>query len=132
MKLSFSSNKSYVSFKFCRKSRLLAETFCLITSSWQKEKYFFHLCTLGRLLSSVVLGLYISFHILYLPKKSWQQIIYGSKQRSTTEQRWKKYFSFCQLDVMRQKVSDKRRDFWQNLKDTTDLFEENDIFIFWV
>jgi hypothetical protein len=33
-------------------------------------------------------------------------------------QRWKKYFSFGQLDVMRQKVSAKRRDFQQNLKDT--------------
>jgi hypothetical protein len=33
-------------------------------------------------------------------------------------QRWKKYFSFCQLDVMRQKMSAKWRDFRQNLKDT--------------
>jgi hypothetical protein len=33
-------------------------------------------------------------------------------------ERWKKYFSFCQLGAMRQKVSAKRRDFRQNLNDT--------------
>jgi hypothetical protein len=45
-------------------------------------------------------------------------------------QRWKTYFSFCQLVVLSEKVSAKRRDLRQNLKDTSDQFEENNNFIF--
>jgi hypothetical protein len=38
--------------------------------------------------------------------------------RNITIRGGKKYFSFCQLDVMRQKVSAKRGDFRQQLKHT--------------
>jgi hypothetical protein len=40
------------------------------------------------------------------------------------DQRWKKYFPFCQPGLMRRRFSAKMRDLQQHLKDTTDLFGE--------
>jgi hypothetical protein len=54
-----------------------------------------------------------------IPDEKNSKIIFQGVRNAEVE----KYFSFCQLSIMRQKVSAKRRGFQQNLKDM-DLFEE--------